>query len=79
MHTLNPTLAGDLDLAKERRKNGLIRMASYQQQLTKTYNQKVQHKEFLVGNLILRNVVGNTKDPVDWKAHPKLGRFIQNH
>ena len=37
-------LAWDLDLTNERRENALIRMANYQKQLAKTYNQKVQHK-----------------------------------
>ena len=45
-------------------------MASYQKQLTKTYNQKVQHREFLVGDLVFRKVIGNTKDPVDKKLGP---------
>ena len=56
-------LAQDLDLSEERRENTLIRMADYQKQLAKTYNQKVQHKEFLVGDIVLRKVVENTKDP----------------
>ncbi|GFZ00580.1 hypothetical protein Acr_14g0002150 [Actinidia rufa] len=64
-------LARDLDLAEERRENALIRMADYQKQLAKTYNQKVQHKEFLVGDLVLRKVVGNTKDPADGKLGQK--------
>ena len=45
-------------------------MADYQKQLAKTYNQKVQHREFLVGDLILRKVVGNTKDPTNGKLDP---------
>ena len=45
-------------------------MADYQKQLAKTYNQKVQHREFSVGDLILRKVVENTKDPMDGKLKP---------
>ncbi|GFZ14410.1 hypothetical protein Acr_24g0006000 [Actinidia rufa] len=63
-------LARDLDLANERRENALIRMADYQKQLAKTYNQKVQHRECLVGNLVLRKVVGNTKNSTDEKLGP---------
>ena len=42
-------------------------MADYQKQLAKTYNQKVQHRNFLVRDLVLRKVVRNTKDPADRK------------
>ena len=45
-------------------------MASYQKQLAKTYNQKVQCKEFLIGDLILRKIIENTKDLVDKKLSP---------
>ena len=34
------------------------------------YNQKVQHKEFFIGDLILKKVVENTKDMVDGKLGP---------
>ncbi|GFS36134.1 hypothetical protein Acr_00g0044290 [Actinidia rufa] len=60
-------LARDLDLVDERQENALIRMTDYQKQLAKTYNQKVQHKDFIVGDLILRKVFGNTKYLVDGK------------
>ena len=62
-------LAWDLDLFDKRRENVLIRMANYQKQLTKSYNQKVQHREFVVDDLISRKVVGNTKD----QTNKKLG------
>ena len=45
-------------------------MANYQKQLAKTFNQKVQHKQFSVGDLVLRKVVRNTKDPADGKLIP---------
>ncbi|XP_057488501.1 uncharacterized protein LOC130774471 [Actinidia eriantha] len=66
----NDVLARDLDLAEERRENALIRMADYQKQLAKSFNQKVQQREFEVGSLILRKVVGNTKDSTDGKLGP---------
>ena len=34
------------------------------------YNQKVQHREFFVNDLVLRKVVGNTKDPIQEKLNP---------
>ena len=49
-------------------------MVDYQKQLVKIYNQKVQHREFLVGDLILRKVVENTKDPMDEKLGPNWKR-----
>ena len=45
-------------------------MANYQKQLAKSYNPKFQHKEFVVGDLILRKVIGNTKDSADGKLGP---------
>ncbi|GFZ00954.1 hypothetical protein Acr_14g0005890 [Actinidia rufa] len=63
----NEVLARDLDLAEERRENALIRMADYQKQLAKSFNQKVQRREFEVGSLVLKKVIGNTKDPTDGK------------
>ncbi|GFY86367.1 hypothetical protein Acr_05g0000060 [Actinidia rufa] len=66
----NEVLARDLDLAEERRENALIRMADYQKQLAKSFNQKVLRREFELGSLVLRKVVGNTKDPTDGKLAP---------
>ena len=34
------------------------------------YNQRVQHKQFLVRDLVLRKVVENTKDPAKEKLGP---------
>ena len=45
-------------------------MEDYQKQLVKTYNPKVQPKQFSIGDLILRKVVGNTKDLADGKLGP---------
>ena len=63
-------LARDLDLADEQRENALIRMTNYQKPLTKMYNQKVQHREFFVDDLVPMKVVGNTKDLADRKLGP---------
>ena len=63
-------LAQDLNLDEKRRENTLIWMASYQQHLAKSYNQKVQGRKFMVGDLVLRKDVGNTKDTVDGKLGP---------
>ena len=53
-------LARDLNLVDQRRENALA----------KTYNQKVQYKQFSVGDLVMRKVIENTKAPVDGKLAP---------
>ena len=63
-------LVRDLNLANEWGKNALIRMANYQKQLAKTYNQKVQYIHFSIRDLILRKVVENTNYPADRKLSP---------
>ena len=45
----------------------MIRLASYQQQLKKGYNKNVQLRSFQRGDLVLRKVLGNTKNPNDGK------------
>ena len=48
----------------------MIRLASYQQQLKKGYNKNVQPRSFQQGDLVLRKVLGNTKNPNDGKLGP---------
>ena len=45
-------------------------MVNYQKQLAKLYNQKVQLREFVVDDLILRKVFENIKDPTNGKLGP---------
>ena len=56
-----------LDLLEERREQTMIRLTSYQQQLKKGYNKNVQLRSFQRGDLVLRKVLGNTKNPNDGK------------
>ena len=63
-------LARDLDLFEERREQPAIQLAAYQQQLAKAYNKKVNPREIQVGDLVLRKVVGNKKDPREGKLGP---------
>jgi hypothetical protein len=51
----------ELDLAEEMRERALVHLASYQEQLMKSYNKNVHPREFGVGDLVLRKVLGNTK------------------
>uniref|UniRef100_A0A2N9GE01 Integrase catalytic domain-containing protein n=1 Tax=Fagus sylvatica TaxID=28930 RepID=A0A2N9GE01_FAGSY len=59
-----------LDLLEERREQAMIRLASYQQQLKKGYNKNVRPRSFQQGDLVLRRVLGNTKNPTDGKLGP---------
>ena len=45
----------------------MIRLAFYQQQLKKRYNKNVRPRSFQQGDMILRKVLGNTKNPNDGK------------
>lgn len=67
-------LATNLDLAEERRERALVTLAAYQQQLCRTYNKKVHPREFGVGDLMMRKVVGNTKKASDGKLGPNWER-----
>jgi hypothetical protein len=60
-------LATELDFAEEKRERAMIRLAAYQSTLSRTYNKKVHQREFNLGDLVLRKVMGNTKDPTDGK------------
>jgi len=51
-----------LDLIDEVRATVEQRLAQYQNLMAKHYNSKVRHKDFQVGDLILRKVMGATKD-----------------
>uniref|UniRef100_UPI0030EE0FFC hypothetical protein n=1 Tax=Corynebacterium parakroppenstedtii TaxID=2828363 RepID=UPI0030EE0FFC len=73
-------LARDLVLLEERRERAAIQLAAYRQQLARTYNKKVNPREFQIGDLVLRKVVGNKKDPREGKlAWPKLGGTLRDH
>ena len=51
-----------LDLLEEYRESTTIRLAEYQQKLAQRYNRDMKRKEFSTGDLVLRKVVGNTRD-----------------
>jgi len=59
-----------LDLVDEVRATVDQRLARYQDRMAKHYNSKVRHKEFMVGDLVLRKVTGATKDPTQGKLGP---------
>ena len=42
----------------------------YQDRMAKHYNSKVRHRDFKIGDLILRKVMGTTRDPTQGKLSP---------
>jgi len=58
-----------LDLIDEVRATANQRLARYQDCMAKHYNSRVQHRDFQVGDLVLRKVMGAARDP----THGKLG------
>ena len=52
-----------LDLVDEVRAIVEQRLARYQDHMAKHYNSRVRHRDFQVRGLVLRKVMGITKDP----------------
>ena len=59
-----------LDLVNKVREIAEQRLARYQDRMANHYNSGVRHKDFQVGDLILRKVMGATKDPTQGKLSP---------
>ena len=59
-----------LNLLEERQVSATIRLAEYQQKLSQRYNKDVKRREFGAGDLVLRKVVGNTRDVSAGKLAP---------
>ena len=59
-----------LDLVDEVRAIAEQRLARYQDRMAKHYNSLVQHRDFKVGDLILRKVMGVARDPTQGKLDP---------
>ena len=58
-----------LDLLEEVRTTAEQRLAQYQDLMAKYYNSRIKHRDFKVGDLILRKVMDAARDP----AQGKLG------
>lgn len=46
------------------------RLVQFQDHMVKHYNSRVRHREFQVGDLVLRKVMGATRDPTQGKLGP---------
>ena len=59
-----------LDLVEERRENAMVQLAYYQHKLKQDYDMNVKFRPFALGDLVLRKVLGNTKNPAWGKLGP---------
>ena len=64
-------LSQDLDTIDELRDLARIRIAAYQQRMTRSYNKNIRIRRFQVGDLVLRKAFQNTTNPADGKLAPK--------
>ena len=62
-------LKKNLDLVEERRENAMVQLAYYQQKFKQGYDMNVKLRPLAPGDLVLRKVLGNTKN----SAWEKLG------
>ena len=59
-----------LDLVEERRENAMVQLAYYQHKLKQGYDMNVKLRPLALGDLVLRKVLGNTKNLVWGKLGP---------
>ena len=59
-----------LDLVDKDRATAEQRLTQYQDLMSKYYNAKVRHRDFHIRDLVLRKVMGATKDPSQGKLGP---------
>ena len=70
----NELLKKNLDLIEERRENTMVQLAYYQHNLKQGYDMNVKLRSLALGDLVLRKVVGNTKNPAWGKLGPNWER-----
>ena len=63
-------LKKNLDLVEERRKNAMVQLAYYQHKLKQGYDMNVKLKPLAPGDLVLRKILGNTKNSAQGKLEP---------
>ena len=63
-------LKKSLDLVEERRENAMVQLAYYQHKLKQGYDMNVKLRPLAPGDLVLRKVLGNTKNPTWGKLGP---------
>ena len=68
-----------LDLMDEARAMAEQRLARYQNLMSKHYNARVRHRDFQIGDLVLRKVMGAVKDPTQGKLDQIGKDRIESH
>ena len=63
-------LEKSLDLIEERRENAIVQLMYYQHKLKQGYNSNVRLRPLAPGDLVLRKVLGTTKNPAWGKLEP---------
>ena len=63
-------LKKNLDLIEKRRDNAMVQLAYYQHKLKQGYNMNVKLRPLAPRDLVLRKVLGNTKNPAWGKLRP---------
>ena len=63
-------LGKSLELIEERRESAMIQLAYYQHKLKQCYDTNVKLRPLAVGDLVLRKVLGTTKNPAWGKLGP---------
>ena len=63
-------LKKSLDLVEEWRENAMVQLTYYQNMLKQGYDMNVKLRPLVLGDLVLRKVLGNTKNPVCGKLGP---------
>ena len=66
----NDALREELDLVEEKRDQAYIRMAALKQRAAQHFNKKVRHRDFQVGDLVLKAVNQSTRNPNYGKLGP---------
>ena len=67
-------LKKNLDLVEERRENAMVQLAYYQHKLKQDYDMNVRLRPLAPRDLVLRKVLGNTKNPAWGKLGPNWER-----
>ena len=67
-------LKKNLDLIEEKRENAMVQLAYYQQKLKQGYDSNVKLRPLTPGDLVLRRVVGTTKNPAWGQLGPNWER-----
>ena len=70
----NELLKKSLDLVEERRENTMVQLAYYQHKLKQGCDMNVKLRPLAPGDLVLRKVLGNTKNPAWGKLGPNWER-----